>query len=56
MEAVRRVDDPVSKRVFVRLLAPFAPHLAEELWHQLDEPFSVHTQPWPTPPNSRDRA
>jgi leucyl-tRNA synthetase len=48
MEAVRRVDDAASKRIFVRLLAPFAPHLAEELWHQLDEPFSVHTQPWPT--------
>jgi leucyl-tRNA synthetase len=48
MEAVRRVDDATSKRTFVRLLAPFAPHLAEELWHQLGEPFSVHTQPWPT--------
>ena len=48
MELVRRVGDPTSKRVFVRLLAPFAPHLAEELWHQLGEPFSVHTQPWPS--------
>jgi leucyl-tRNA synthetase len=38
---------PAAKRVFVRLLAPFAPHLAEELWHRLGEPFSVHTQPWP---------
>ena len=55
MEAVRRVDDPASKRAFVRLLAPFAPHLAEELWHQLGEPFSVHTQPWPTgPPPSHE--
>ena len=52
MELVRRVGDPTSKRVFVRLLAPFAPHLAEELWHQLGEPFSVHTQPWP--PDSSD--
>ena len=42
--SARSVDD---KRVFVRLLAPFAPHLAEELWHQLGEPFSVHTQQWP---------
>ena len=50
MEAVRRVGDPVSKRVFVRLVAPFAPHLAEEMWHQLGEPFSVHTQPWPSAP------
>jgi leucyl-tRNA synthetase len=52
MEAVRRVDDPMSKRTFVRLLAPFAPHLAEELWHRLGEPFSVHTQPWPSAPIS----
>jgi leucyl-tRNA synthetase len=48
MEAVRRVGEPVSKRVFVRLLAPFAPHLTEELWHQLGEPYSVHTQRWPS--------
>ena len=31
------------RRTFVRLLAPFAPHLAEELWHRLGETFSVHT-------------
>lgn len=47
MELVPRAGSPTAKRVFVRLLAPFAPHLAEELWHQLGEAFSVHTQPWP---------
>ena len=52
MEAVRRVADAQSKRVFVRLLAPFAPHLAEELWHQLGEPFSVHSQRWPSDADS----
>ena len=31
----------------LRLLAPFAPHLAEELWHQLGGSGSVHSQPWP---------
>lgn len=31
----------------LRLLAPFAPHLAEELWQQLDGPGSVHNQHWP---------
>ncbi len=31
----------------LRLLAPFAPHLAEELWRQLDGPGSVHNQHWP---------
>ena len=33
--------------VFLRLLAPFAPHLAEELWECLGGEFSVHQQPWP---------
>jgi leucyl-tRNA synthetase len=32
----------------VRLLAPFAPHLAEELWSRLGGQYSVHQQPWPT--------
>jgi leucyl-tRNA synthetase len=30
------------------LLAPSAPHLAEELWERLGRPYSVHLQPWPT--------
>lgn len=47
MELIAIVGSPDSKRVFVRLLAPFAPHLSEELWHRLDEEFSVHSQPWP---------
>jgi len=29
------------------LLAPFAPHMAEELWALMGKPFSIHTQPWP---------
>ncbi len=29
------------------LLAPFAPHLAEELWHRLGGAGSIHRQPWP---------
>ena len=47
MELVGDVRSLEAKRVFVRLLAPFAPHLAEELWHQLGEPYSVHEQAWP---------
>ena len=31
----------------LRLLAPFAPHLAEELWHQLGGTCSVHRAGWP---------
>ncbi|MBI2644420.1 MAG: leucine--tRNA ligase [Candidatus Wildermuthbacteria bacterium] len=30
------------------LLAPFAPHIAEELWSQLRAKGSVHNQPWPS--------
>ena len=30
------------------LLAPFAPHLAEELWLKLGGPSGVHSQSWPT--------
>jgi len=29
-----------------KLLAPFAPHIAEELWHHLGYVESVHIQPW----------
>lgn len=32
----------------VSLIAPFAPHLAEELWHQLGHTSSIHRSPWPT--------
>ncbi|HJK98182.1 MAG TPA: leucine--tRNA ligase [Polyangiaceae bacterium LLY-WYZ-14_1] len=32
---------------FVRVLAPFAPHLGEELWHRLGETTSVARAPWP---------
>jgi leucyl-tRNA synthetase len=32
---------------YLRLLAPVAPHVAEELWHRLGHQESVHLQPWP---------
>jgi leucyl-tRNA synthetase len=28
-------------------LAPFAPHLAEELWETVGHPSSIARQPWP---------
>ena len=31
----------------LRLLAPFAPHITEELWNQTGHEASVHAQPWP---------
>ncbi len=39
----RRVLEP-----FVLLLAPFAPHLAEELWHVLGHGDTLAYEPWPT--------
>jgi leucyl-tRNA synthetase len=33
---------------FARLLAPFAPHLAEELWERLGHPESLSSAPWPS--------
>jgi leucyl-tRNA synthetase len=37
-----------ATRTFICLLAPFAPHVAEELWARLGGSYSVHQQPWPT--------
>ena len=46
-EGSRAVDAEVAE-VLVKLLAPVAPHWAEELWHAvLGKDGSVHTQPWP---------
>ena len=36
----------VMSRV-IRLTAPFAPHIAEELWERLGNGYSVHLQSWP---------
>ncbi|HEX7148242.1 MAG TPA: class I tRNA ligase family protein, partial [Actinomycetota bacterium] len=36
-------------RTFTLLLAPLAPHLAEELWSRLGGPYPVVAQPWPEP-------
>jgi leucyl-tRNA synthetase len=37
-----------AKEIYLRLLAPVAPHIAEELWTvQMGKPYSVHQQPWP---------
>ncbi|MEL6182289.1 MAG: class I tRNA ligase family protein, partial [Myxococcota bacterium] len=32
---------------FLVLLSPYAPHIAEELWHRLGHPSSMANTPWP---------
>ncbi len=34
-------------KTFLKLLAPFAPHITEELWCELGETESIHLAPWP---------
>lgn len=36
-----------AARTIVKLIAPFAPHLAEELWETMGQPYSVFSQAWP---------
>ncbi|HJS20533.1 MAG TPA: leucine--tRNA ligase [Anaerolineales bacterium] len=37
-----------AQDIYLRLLAPVAPHIAEELWTvHLGKPYSVHQQSWP---------
>lgn len=42
------VMPPNVYRIYLKLLAPFAPHLAEELWHRLGEESSIHLSAWPS--------
>lgn len=38
----------LSYEIFLRLLAPFAPHLTEELWYEVGHVDSVHRAEFPT--------
>ena len=35
-------------KLYIQLLAPFAPHATEELWEMLDEKESIHLSVWPS--------
>ena len=37
----------VMAEIFIKLLSPFAPHIAEELWQMLGHKSSVSQEPWP---------
>jgi len=43
-------------RTLTLLLAPLTPHLAEEMWSLLGQPYSVHQQPWPAYDESQLRS
>jgi leucyl-tRNA synthetase len=37
-----------ARETYLKMLAPVAPHITEELWtHQLGRPYSIHQQRWP---------
>jgi leucyl-tRNA synthetase len=54
-ELMRQKDTPVASTTaweealdtLALLLAPSAPHIAEEFWERLGHPYSVHQQSWP---------
>ena len=46
LQKAKRVTLRTAK-VFIQLLAPFGPHLAEELWSRLGEKASIVESPWP---------
>jgi leucyl-tRNA synthetase len=46
LEKESSIDIEIYK-TFLKLLAPFAPHLAEELWHLAGEKKSIHLEKWP---------
>lgn len=48
MESATVVSQGDFKR-FIQILAPFAPHVTEELWSSFGEAGSIHLSAWPEP-------
>ncbi len=36
-----------ASEIYIKMLAPVAPHISEEMWSLLGKPYSIHTQAWP---------
>lgn len=36
-----------AQEIYIKMMAPVTPHIAEELWSRLGKPYSIHTQSWP---------
>ena len=50
MNVLSRVEGALAPDIIMPLLvmlAPYAPHMTEELWHMLGNKGSIHNQPWP---------
>ena len=51
MILIKELENGLSKKqmeIFLKLLAPFAPHLAEEIWREvLKNKKSIHLEEWP---------
>jgi len=45
--SVARTDWQEAVHTLLLLLAPLAPHIAEELWEQTGHDYSIHNQSWP---------
>ena len=51
LNAFSKAGAPVPREgaeVFLKLLAPIAPFITEELWHRIGNEGSVHRECWPT--------
>lgn len=35
------------QEIYLKMMAPITPHIAEELWAEMGKPYSIHTQSWP---------
>jgi leucyl-tRNA synthetase len=36
-----------AQEIYLKMLAPVTPHIAEELWARAEQPYSIHQQSWP---------
>jgi leucyl-tRNA synthetase len=36
-----------AQNLYLKMMAPVTPHIAEELWAETGHKYSIHTQPWP---------
>ncbi len=51
MKLLNKIEDTDVSRetseIFIKMLAPFAPHVTEELWNRLGNSSSIHKSSWP---------